>query len=509
MATTIIQAPDSLSYSVNLKKIIASSTADISVKLEMGSTEIFDLVYSPGIGGTIEVDLWRIADKLLTIGIPTNNNILTEQTFGVADFTATVDTEVINFRVIKGGVLDIQSQAHDFVDAHLLSWQPQGKKILQVAPEWLGVYATAERKIKVKAYFLDETTETILLASAAADKLYSVNVSWASVNEALTKKNPLVWDVWTEDSTGTRLSFIQRYILRNASDEENLYIWCNTLGGIDSFSMTGYLEDDEKLEHKISELIDQTLDEYDIDKKREIRQSTGYITLDESRWLKDFFLSPVRYQVRKDGSVKRIVVVESKVASSSADDQHEYEFTFRYADDPALLNLDKTLDPLPAPEVPGDFFLTELLSGLTTAQYQDNLLLAVQSPFAQGWQKLSFAQLWEMAMPTLVDNKTVVFINGKLQSFGAASTNATIIEFTNLQYPEITEYDLHHAEIYGPWPMLRIFTVDADNSLPDQVPPRLVLLERYEKPTFQIDDNKLQKITWDLSREETGYIILN
>lgn len=416
MATTIIQAPDSLSYSANLKRIIASSETDIPVKLEMGATTIFDLLYTPGVGGNIEIDLWRIIDKLLSIGIPTTNDILTDQTLGVADFVATVDTEVINFRVIKGGVAELQSTAGNFVDAHLLSWQPQDKKILQIAPEWLGVYATAERKIKVKAYFSDSTDETILLATASADKLYSVNVSWLAVNGALTKKDPVVWDVWMEDSGGTRISFIQRYQLRNASSEENLYLWCNTIGGIDSFSMTGYLEDDKRLEHKISELIDESLDEYATDKKREIRQSTGYLTTDESRWLEDFFISPVRYQVRADGSIKKIVITDSMVLSSTANDQHDFEFTFRYSDDPALLNLDRTLDPLPAPEGLTDFFLNELLSGLTTAQYAGNLLMAVQSPFAQGWQKLSFSELWEQALPALVDNNTILFYDGKLRT---------------------------------------------------------------------------------------------
>lgn len=424
MATIITQQPDALSFSQNLKKFIVSTEVSIPVQLVMGATQIFDLTYAPGVGGLVEIDLRQIIDKLLSIGVPTDNDVLTEQTLGVSDFTATIDSQNITFRVLKGGVAELQSNATAFLDANLLSWQPQTKQILQVAPEWIGVYPTAARNIRVKAYFADGTDETILYAEPTVDKLWSLNVSWYCINEELTTKNPVAWDVWMEDDGGTRLSYIQRYQLRNAASEETLYLWCNTLGGIDSFSMTGYLEDDKKLEHKISELIDESLDEYWTDRNRELKQSTGYLTLEENRWLEDFFISSVRYRVRMDGAIKRIVITESKVLSSTVDDQFDFEFTYRYADDPALLNLDRTLDPLPAPEGLADFFLAELLSGLTTALYAGNLLLAVQSPFAQGWQKLSFSELWEQALPTLVDNDTIKFIDGKLRTQLGAVNNS-------------------------------------------------------------------------------------
>lgn len=417
----IVQAPDSLSFSGNLKKIIASSERDITATLSMGEIKIFDLIYSPAIGGLIEIDLRKIIDRLLYVGIPTTNQILTQQLGAVADFTLVLDTHEINFRVVKGGVAELQTPASDFLDSHLLSWQPQEKRILQIAPEWLSLYSTADRRVMAKGYFADGTSETVILASPTVGAVWSVNVSWATINGALTTKNPLVWDVWLATMTGDQLSPYQRFILRNATSEENLYIWCNTLGGIDSFSMTGPVEDDKKLQHHISEQIDETLDEYLTDKNREIRQFTGFITKSVSRWLEDFFISSVRYRVREDGAIKKIVLTESKVLSSTEDDQFDFEFSCRYSDDPSLLNFDRTLDPLPEPEDLSDFFSLELLSALTEAQYAGSLYMAVQSPYVQGWHKLSFAALWEQALPTLVDNLTVVFIDGKLR------TNAGVI----------------------------------------------------------------------------------
>ncbi|HEY5509397.1 MAG TPA: hypothetical protein VIK10_00045, partial [Prolixibacteraceae bacterium] len=79
-----------------------------------------------------------------------------------------------------------------------------------------------------------------------------------------------------------------------------------------------------------------------------------------------------------------------------------------------LLNLDRVVTDMPAPEGLTDFFLTELLSGLPMADFNGNLNFAVQSPFALGWMKLSLNQLFTYALPEFVDNLAICFINGKL-----------------------------------------------------------------------------------------------
>ena len=414
---TIVQQPDSLSFSQNLKKFSISSAVGITFTLKIGEVVILANAYQPGVGGVIEIDLREIVEKQLSIILPANNDAVTDQVTGVADFTATIDTTEVEFRVIKGGVADLVESASDFVDDHFLSWQSQEKKILQVQPEWLTMYATAERVVKCKAYYLDNDTiadETVTLATVPAEHLQTIDVSWAAICDAITATEPIAWDVWFEASS-VRASYVQRYQLRNAGAEENVYIWMNTLGGIDSASFTGYAEDDQKLEHQIAELYTEDLDEYQIDKKTEIKQSTGFLTAREGIWLRDFFYSRKRYKIELDGSIRGIVLVESQVVNSTEDDLKQYEFTFRYSSDTSLLNLDRVVTDLPAPEGLTDFFLFELLSGLPVATYDGNLELAVQSPYAAGWMKLSFHELWSAALPGLVDGTSIVFVNGKLK----------------------------------------------------------------------------------------------
>ena len=417
--SVIVQQPDSLSFAGNLKKFVVTSAVAVALQLNKGAEQILNEIYQPGASNIVEIDLRAVIDKVLSVTLP-GTALITEQSSGVADFTATIDGTAVAFRVIKGGVLELGSMAADFVNEHFLSWQMQDKQILQHQPEWLTVYANAGRNLKAKAYYQDNTNASMLLTALAAGKLLAVDVSWASINALFVKKNPIAWDVWFEDLAGTRLSYVQRYCLRNSDNEEKIFIWANTLGGIDSISLTGSAEDDKKLEHLIAEMGDESLQEYQTDKKREIKQSTGFLSVDESRWIEDFFYSGRRYLVGEDGAVRSIVLASSKIVGSTADDLFDYEFNYRLASESQLLNLERSFDSLPALEVPVDFFLTELLSGLPVAQYSDGLLMAVQSPFAQAWQKLSMAQLWGSALPGLVDGTTISVVNGKLQVNGVS-----------------------------------------------------------------------------------------
>jgi hypothetical protein len=271
-------------------------------------------------------------------------------------------------------------------------------------------------------------------------------------------------------------------------------VWANTLGGVDSVAFRGAQEDDEKLEHKNAVAYDDTVDEYDREKLREIRQSTGYLTTEEGYWLKDFFYSRLKYLVRADGSLRLIAVVSSKIISVSNADEYDYEFNFRMSADYQLLNLDRTYDDLPAPEGLADFFLTDLLSGLTEASYADNLLLAVQSPFAVGWQKLSMSQIWGGALPELVDNVTIKFLNGKLTAVGIGVVLYEEIEFTATNTPSVENYDADYAATFGQYPSVTIHTYDDDGNR----------MERSERPLFMLVDGRIDRITFDLAPKDNG-----
>ena len=444
--STILLCPDYATGLVNLvgsmKPFIVGSTEEVSFTLQFGGETILDEVYMPTLAELTTEDLYggpgggngslvsyvriavnEIIDRLLDIVIPANGVAVTQQPTGVGDFTATIDggTPIV-FRVIKGGIAELNLMtANPWLDLHWLTWQPQIKEVLQMAPEWLGIYPITGGNVQATAYFTDGTSHSGVLATLTAGLLYTIDTSWPAM-ASWSGGEPAAWDVWYDGGSGLP---VQRYLLRYPTDEEHLFVWVNTLGGVDSMSFTGYCEEDEKLEHKNLIYNDEVIAEYDLDKPREYRQATGFLDEDERLWIKDFFYSRKKFRVRPDGSfggvftVKSIAVVSSKVISNSADDEFNFEFTYRLGVDEQRINLDRTTGALPPPEGLSAFFLTDLLSSLPEASYAENLLMAVQSPYAIGWQKLTLEQLWGGGLPMHIDGTTIRIINGRLTAFAS------------------------------------------------------------------------------------------
>ena len=366
-------------------------------------------------GGTVTINISPVVEKLLCVSIPTTP-VFNQQT-AVGDFTAIIDGTEVPFRVIKGGVESMSVPAATFLANRFLTWQPQEKQVLQNQREYLTFYATVDCRIRCTVYLTDNTSQTVLfdLISGTTDPgLITCEVSWPVIR-AMVTQNFHAWDITLVAASGQPLTSVQRYRLRTAGEEEHLFIWTNTLGGIDTISFTGRCEYDRKLEHLVAQLYDGTLDEYQVNKKGEYKQSTGYLTQREAAWTEDFFYSQNRYKVMSDGAVKPVVLVSSKVLTSTSNDLSDFEFSYKMASDSPLLNLDIPEDLIPVPEAPGDLFFTELLSSLLTATYSEDLLIAVQKRFASSWMKLSLGELWSSALPLLIDGKSIRLVDGKLQ----------------------------------------------------------------------------------------------
>ncbi|HZK94360.1 MAG TPA: hypothetical protein VFC67_09150, partial [Prolixibacteraceae bacterium] len=102
----IVQQPDSLSFAGNLKKFVVTSAVAVALQLNKGAEQILNEIYQPGSGNLVEIDLRTVIDKVLSVTLP-GTNLITEQSSGFADFTATIDGTAVAFRVIKGGVLEL------------------------------------------------------------------------------------------------------------------------------------------------------------------------------------------------------------------------------------------------------------------------------------------------------------------------------------------------------------------------------------------------------------------
>ena len=157
------------------------------------------------------------------------------------------------------------------------------------------------------------------------------------------------YDIWVEGA-GVRLSFVQRYVLRNETTQEKLFIFENSVGGMDSVSFTGSENLEAESEHETAQMADAA-----IQGAQQLynwrQQSTGYRSAYEAKWLQDFFTSSQRY-VHEDANLKAIVLQSSSLSGSSSESVKEYTFTYRIAEDIGLLNLDRNMDSLAKIEFP-------------------------------------------------------------------------------------------------------------------------------------------------------------
>ena len=389
---TIIQQPDILSLSRNLKAFLVGSDTSFSFTLCKGEEELLSQVYSPGESGVVEIDLRDIVHSRLSFDFKDFTQIY-QQPDLVADFTATIDTQEVTFRVIRAGVDRLADSATNFLTQNFLTWQPTVKPVTYYSPEYLTYYAVVSGKVQLKAYFTDAAGEvtsnlTLTLTQVMTGVAYTIPMQYSVIVGKLGDKKPAYYDVWVENAAGERLTYIQRYYADNTrSLNEDWVLFENSLGGLDCFRAYGSTTLNAEHTHNIAE-IDETSQEYRIDTERKYEKNTGHLTREEARWLLDFFPSPKKYIYTGD-YVRPIVVTESNVSGNLREQPANYTFTYKYADGQPLLNLPRTDVPatmldIVIPEV-GNFTVPPRLSEVPRLSLSEGALFLVQNPYNEEW----------------------------------------------------------------------------------------------------------------------------
>lgn len=391
----ILTQPAALSLSGNIEKIRISTSEDISFVLSKGNKEILSAVYTPGVDHQISIDIRDIVESQLSFTLKDQKTAYV-QTSIFADFIAKVNDQTINFRVIRSGVDRLAATAVNFVTANFLTWQPQIKRVTYYTPEFLTYYATVACNLKVKAYFTDKegkvTTEEKLMCSILAGNAYTIPVQYAVICELYNSKLPSFYDVWVENTSSNRLTYIQRYVADSLiTEEEQWILFENSLGGIDTFRAYGQSEFTGNHTHNIAE-IDDISQEYRVDTERTFQKSTGYLDKNQRKWLLDFFPAQVKY-IYLGNYLRSIVVTEDDTAYTDKELPSEYKFTYKYADARPYLNLPRAAQ-LPnelniyVPSL-GSFTIPPRLVEFPSQPLSEGVLVPVQNPYSEKWATIT------------------------------------------------------------------------------------------------------------------------
>lgn len=390
----ILQQPDALSLSMNLKKFIISSDAQISFVLKKGTEEVLSQRYDPDSQGRIEIDIRDVVHAQLSFDFRGSAVRTYEQTNLHAEFTAEIDGQAVNFHAVRGGVDNLADTATNFLTQNWLTWQPTVKPVTYYTPEFLTYYAPVAGVVKLRGYFVGDdgqmtSQKDIELCNVEAGKAYTIPVEYQVVVSLLYPDGkPGYYDVWVESASGERLTYIQRYYadaMRSISEDWVLFE--NSLGGVDCFRAYGKTNLEADHTHNLAE-VDEMSEEYRVDTERKYEKNTGHLSKDEARWLLDFFPSQKKY-IYVGSYLRQIVVVESNVTGNLRELPTNYTFTYKYADARPLLNLPRTDVPadmldITIPEV-GNFTIPPRLAEVPRLPLSEGDLFPVQNPYSETW----------------------------------------------------------------------------------------------------------------------------
>lgn len=417
----VLLYPDALSMvgSMNAFEMFSTSKADVvfALRYKGSSANIVQHTYTPNDKNRITLSVKDIILPLLSFEVKDSSEPYAQPNI-MKSFVATVyevgsedSKKEFTFSVIRAGVDRLSDSATNFLKNNFLTWQPQVKAVTYYSPEFLTYYATATSVMKCKAYMWNGTAyeekEVVLMNHMNAGTVYTVPAQYAIIAKKIGGSiQPSYYDIWVEQD-GKRVTYVQRYYASDMkSEEEEWFLFENSLGGVDCFRAYGNSENTAEHTHNVAE-IEEDSEEYRVDTTRKFKKNTGFLDKKERLWMLDFFPSLGKY-VYHGNSLRKITVTESDVNYEAKELPSNYTFTYKYSDARPYLNLTrsdasdfKQMD-IHLPEI-GNFTIAPRLVEFPRQLLSGGVLFPVQEPYSETWGVTTADALFNYFASTLTD----------------------------------------------------------------------------------------------------------
>lgn len=417
----VLLYPSALSMvgSMNAFEIFSTSKADVvfALRYKGSSANIVQHTYTPNDKNRITLSVKDIILPLLSFEVKDISEPYAQPNI-MKSFVATLyevgsegSKKEFTFSVIRAGVDRLSDSATNFLKNNFLTWQPQVKAVTYYSPEFLTYYATATSVMKCKAYMWNGTAyeekEVVLMNHMNAGTVYTVPVQYAIIAKKIGGSiQPSYYDIWVEQD-GKRVTYVQRYYASDMkSEEEEWFLFENSLGGVDCFRAYGNSENTAEHTHNVAE-IEEDSEEYRVDTTRKFKKNTGFLDKKERQWLLDFFPSLGKY-VYHGSALRKITVTESDVNYEAKELPSNYTFTYKYSDARPYLNLTrsdasdfKQMD-IHLPEI-GNFTIAPRLVEFPRQLLSGGVLFPVQEPYSETWGVTTADALFNYFASTLTD----------------------------------------------------------------------------------------------------------
>lgn len=381
----ILEKPAALSFSGNLTKFLVESDQPFtfSLKKKSAASSIFEHTYYPGTDKRSRIDVSNIIEDYLYFTLQANENVhLQPNIKGV--FVATIDSQTVEFEVIRGGISNLADITTNWLKHNFLTWQPIEKNMTYHSPEWISWYSVSACALMLDATFEDQSRKSIKITDCQPGNVYTANLQYGYI-AGLLGKLPSYYDVYLL-YTDSQKSQVQRYLASDPKNEDEIYVgWENSLGGYDVARMSGYSTYENEGKHELGSNGD-LLEEYNTELSKKHVCNTGLMTLNERFWFVDFFISKRRH-VYIDNAMREIVLSEDKGSIDTAETIDGLSFTFREKENSKYLNVPRLRElpsdiTIPVPSLP-DFNLPPRLVEYARITLDEGVLFPAQHQSSQ------------------------------------------------------------------------------------------------------------------------------
>lgn len=330
----IITTIQALQLSKNFPDLrINEELAPVSVNLTQSGVQILDEQYMNDTGNGFTLKLKSLIHSALSVPAALQNSGVYELSDNLSDFVLTVAGIPVNFRAVKAGVaIDnyaLQANYADiFLKSNFLSWQPQNREVTNFDKQILCYYAQSNCVLNWQVQPLYHSWG----AQLEAGKCYRIEI-----NRLLEVAGSSSVKIWVEYADHSKSKEQLYTIIQAKSNETDVFIFENSLGGLDTVEFTGTLTESDN--HDIQNaLINDEIQEYDIDYQRIYTKNTGFIATESERvWLRDFYTSLQKWHYT--GGILRRIFLKSWENESQKGELNQANFKFSYAKDDGLNNI--------------------------------------------------------------------------------------------------------------------------------------------------------------------------
>lgn len=330
----ILQQPNPLSYSLNLRDTVIETDAEkVEVSLYHNDSLIIDEEYNANPQGEITLRFAELVHTLLRVKVPSFTKAVFLQEQAMADFKVEIsdpsESKTVSFTAVKGFRAIHPGDIPSFFKNNWLTSMPQEYDVVFHQPLFLTAYAEYPVMIKADFTLNDGTDRQLDLFQLEPHKIQTINLNPGMLIQVLGEEYKSV-SLYGQHGSD-RYFFKQTFHFRHSHNfSESFFLYENRLGGIDSLRGTGEEVSKHTFESKLGMHRHHNVD-YEQNRSAEIQKNIGFVQSKEHQnQIIEFLYSPTKY-VFYQGTVHKINVTSSEF-NPTAGKLNEFSFSYTYAD---------------------------------------------------------------------------------------------------------------------------------------------------------------------------------